>query len=366
MPSSGIKAILIYLIFEVLLVPAGVALGKPVIEPSSHSPDGEYGVTAFANASEAVAAGDDGNKLVNLYTGKIVGLIDAEPSMTRMNRGGILPARWSSDSSLLLWEAEGRWSPCALVLVKIKEGKIEWQRDLLKIAQKAILVRTRKAAPGKYAAAKKWNAGSGSAFPDGFTVNVRAEGDKPRGGSGEAVRGEPVSLPLKVHAELTSNPKGLDCPKGAELDSELDGDVNQRGEFSVSHFRLRDSPSSYGLSSSWLELTNPSAAALAIPEYGDDVSLEGTIITRKDASGKSAYVLVLKQKLSIKASFGQKAENDVAEVQLLGFDLWPIPETLKNGGKLDVGAVSGMLWHAQGSNGLPPVTLKVQGYGYGS
>ncbi len=86
-------------------------------------------------------------------------------------------------------------------------------------------------------------------------------------------------------------------------------------------------------------------------------------MTRKDGSGKSAYVLVLKRKLSIQASFGEKAENNVAEVQLLGFDFVPIPQALKNGGAWDADYVSGMLGHSPGGNGLPPVTLKVQGYG---
>ena len=106
--------------------------------------------------------------------------------------------------------------------------------------------------------AKKENKGNGTAFPDGFTVNVRVEGDQERGGATENVEGKPISLPLKVHAELTSNPKEMeDWPKEAQLDSELDGVITPERQLNVTRFRLRETPFSKATSSSWLELTNP-------------------------------------------------------------------------------------------------------------
>src|SRR4029077_10491735 len=134
--------------------------------------------------------------------------------------------------------------------------------------QEAILVRTRQVAPQKYAAAKKENKDNGSAFPDGFTVNVRVEGDEERGGATENVKGEPVSLPLKVHAELTSNPKEIeDWPEEAQLDSELDGAITPERQLIVTRFRLRERPFSNATSSSWLVLTNPETAAQPPLEY---------------------------------------------------------------------------------------------------
>jgi hypothetical protein len=78
----------------------------------------------------------------------------------------------------LLWKVYGKWSPRALVLLKINNGKLQWQRNLLKLMQQEILARTRKADAKSYAAAKKRNAGSaGDYYPEGFTIDVIAEGE---------------------------------------------------------------------------------------------------------------------------------------------------------------------------------------------
>src|SRR5438046_143109 len=95
--------------------------------------------------------------------------------MIHVNREEILPARWSPDGSLLLWEVDGKWSPSTLTLLRIENGKVKWALDVLRTVQQAILVCTRQVAPQKYAVAKKENKGNGTAFPDGFTINVRVE-----------------------------------------------------------------------------------------------------------------------------------------------------------------------------------------------
>ena len=119
------------------------------------------------------------NKLVEVETGRVLEEIKAEAGLVYMNHGGIAPL-WSTDSSLLLWKVEGKWFPRALVLLKLKDGAVQWQEDLLKAGQREILARTRQVAPKKYAAAKKQNAGKGDAYPDGFTVDVVAgEGEAP-------------------------------------------------------------------------------------------------------------------------------------------------------------------------------------------
>lgn len=337
-----------------------------IIVPSSISPNGEYGVSAFDNLTNDLPYETDRNKIYDLKSGKVVAEINSARSATiRMNRGGILPARWSQESSLLLWEVEGRWSPDALVLLNIENKRVVWQLDLLKTAQQAILIQTRKAAPEKYAAAKNWNRGDGEEFPDGFTVNVRTEGDKSRGGELEAVKGKPVSLPLKVHVELTSNPKDIEGIKNAQLDSELDGIVSQQGKFNVTHFSLRKKPYSNALSDSWLELTDPAAARTVSNEYGDDVSFSGNITSRKTTNGKSIYILTLKHKLSIPASDSEPAEDNVSEVQLLEFDKWfPLPKVITKGGVLKNANVSGLIGHTHSKDQTPAVTLKVNGYGY--
>jgi len=229
-----------------------------VIPPSSVSPNREYGVSAFDNTVNPIPDEINENKIVDLHTGEIVGIINGSSAMIHMNNEEILPARWSPDGSLLLWEVDGKWSPSTLTLLRIENSKVKWALDVLRTVQQAILVRTRKVAPQKYAVAKKENKGNGTAFPDGFTVNVRVEGDQERGGATENVEGRPISLPLKVHAELTSNPKEMeDWPKEAQLDSELDGVITPERHLNVTRFRLRETPFSKATSSSWLELTNP-------------------------------------------------------------------------------------------------------------
>ena len=191
------------------------------------SPDKRFGV--LVPDEQRYDAGEK-NKLVEVSTGRVLAIIIGEPGTERMNHGGVSPARWSADSSLLLWRVDGKWSPRALVLIQLNDGKVQWQLDLLKTAQQEILARARKAAPKKYAAAKKQNAGNGSAYPDGFTVDVTTDGEDTTS----------VDLPLRVHVTLTSNPKAIeDFSKDAQLDATLEGDVGADGKFKVVSFDLQ-------------------------------------------------------------------------------------------------------------------------------
>ena len=112
----------------------------------------------------------------------------------------------------------------ALVLLKFKNDLLEWQTDILRAAQTEMLDRTKRAAPKQYAVAKKANTGNGSAYPEGFTITVAAA--------------DPISLPLNIQAALTSNPKQIE--DDPQLGSELTGFVDERGNFKVANFRLRD------------------------------------------------------------------------------------------------------------------------------
>jgi hypothetical protein len=331
-----------------------------IVVRSSISPDGRYGVSAYDGAVDSNSAEGGENQLVDIRSGRTCGPIGGGATI-RMNRGGIQPARWSADMSSLLWEVEGRWSPLALTLIKLKDSKITSQFDVLGVAQKAILERTRQAAPAKYAAAKKFNKGSGSAFPDGFAVNVRAEGDKPRGEPKEDIHGIPIALPFKVHVELTSNPKALARIGQAQLDSELDGVVAGKLTFAVTRFRLREKPFQYATSSSYLEMTNPSAAANAPMDYGDKVNLRGRVASRTLSDGRVAAVLTLKHPITIGASANGPAEPSVAEVQLTGRDLEG--EGVDLYGRPQDYEFDGTLSRSRSSDSLIPVTLIVSGYG---
>ncbi len=203
-------------------LPAGFTIPKNTL-----SPDKRFGV--LVPDEKRYDAGEK-NKLVEVSTGHVLAAIAGEPGMEQMNHGGVNPTRWSADSSLLLWRVDGKWFPRALVLIQLNGGKVQWQLDLLKTAQQEILARTRKAAPKKYAAAKKRNAGDGAAYPDGFTIDVTTDGEDTTS----------VELPVRVHVTLTSNPKEIeDFPKNAQLDAKLEGEAGAGGKLKVLSFNLQ-------------------------------------------------------------------------------------------------------------------------------
>ena len=141
-----------------------------------------------------------------------------------MGHGGVLPSRWSPDGSLLLWEVEGKWFRDAVALLKFNNGALEWQCDITALAHREILERTKHGAPDKYAKAKEANAGSGSAYPEGFTIEVVAL--------------DPIAFPVKVRAALTSDPKQIEG--FPQLGSELSETVDEDGKFVVTDFHLKE------------------------------------------------------------------------------------------------------------------------------
>lgn len=163
------------------------------------SPDGRLGVL--------VPDGDryqenNGNRLVDTATGKEVALILAGTGMEHMNHGGIYP-QWAEDGSGLLWLVGGKWVPRAMVYLLIADGKVKWQQDLLTLSQQEILKQVRKADPVAYAAAMEENKRPGTAYPDGFTIDVK-------------VVGREDGLPLRFLVALTADPLHLNCPLGGK------------------------------------------------------------------------------------------------------------------------------------------------------
>jgi hypothetical protein len=207
----------------------GIDLDKvPVgysVPDNTLSPDHRYGVLV-----PQVGTAGGKNMIVQLPEVRIIALILAPTGYVSANFNQVLPTRWGANDSLLLWEVDGKWCPTALTLVKPYMQTIAWQIDLLKVGQQAILAGTKKVRPAQYAAEKARNAGNGSDYPDGFTIDVAAEGKA----------GDPVTLPLVFHVYLTSNPKGLDDP--SELNSRLDAKVNENGKIVVTGFHLGNTP----------------------------------------------------------------------------------------------------------------------------
>lgn len=195
-----------------------------VVPECTLSPDGRYGVTVpLLDQEERLE--DPRNRVIELKSGRIIAVIKTKfTGWNRQNHGGVLSCQWSNDGSLLLWEVYGKWFSHALVLLKFKNGVLEWQTDILAAAHTEMLARTKRAAPKQYAIAKAASSGNGSAYPEGFTIPVAARG--------------PVSLPLKIEAALTSDPKRIEgFPR---LGSQLTGLVDVHGKFKVNAFALND------------------------------------------------------------------------------------------------------------------------------
>ncbi len=167
-----------------------------VVPKCTTSPDGRYGVTVPV-LDMHLDSENPKNSVIDLKTGETVAVIKTRlTAWNVMGHGGVLPSRWSADGSLLLWEVEGKWFRDAVVLLKFKNGVPEWQSDITATAHSEILERTKRAALAKYAKAKKANAGNGSAYPEGFTIEVVAL--------------DPIAFPLKIRAALTSDPKEIE------------------------------------------------------------------------------------------------------------------------------------------------------------
>lgn len=191
------------------------------VEPDSISPDGRYGITV-PKRGEVGEEGGVRNSLVEVKTGRVVMEIAGDVAWDHTNHASIEPAKWTADSSLVLWNVAGKWFPDALVLVKLEGATANWQVDVLKRAQVEILARTKKTAPADYAKAKKANAGNGSAYPDGFSVDVTPVGE--------------LALPMRFKVALTSNPKGIEGMP--TLESHMDIVVGKDGKVSAEKFAL--------------------------------------------------------------------------------------------------------------------------------
>jgi hypothetical protein len=205
-----------------LALPKGYSVPKITV-----SPDGRYGV--LVPEREHYDWDKEQNKVVELKTRRVLATIHAHSGAVRANHVEIEAGNWSRDRSLFLWRVAGKWSPTALVLLKIRDGKVVWQRNILEDMQQGILRRTRRASPRGYRAAVRENRGSGAAFPDGFTIPVEVN-VKP---------GEPLVLPLSVTASLTSNPKRIESyPQAARVNSRMTAAVSADGRISVKRFGL--------------------------------------------------------------------------------------------------------------------------------
>ena len=221
--------------FGVVILTVELLLGCAVPIPKDYtieilSPDHRFGVTIPSGYNSSA-----GNTLVEVKTGRAV--VDLEHTYGevishQMNHGGF-EGKWSADGSLLYWGAFGKWTSDSIDILKLKDGKVLWQKNLNPDCLRTILERTKAADPEGYAKEKEWNKGNGAAYPEGFAIDVRL------------VPGQSLALPLKVHVDLTSNVKGVErddprLPFG--IDSWLDAVLDQDGKLTFGEFHMGSRP----------------------------------------------------------------------------------------------------------------------------
>ena len=194
-------------------IPAGCR-----IMDGSASPDGSLAV--LEPAGDAAQGGELAkmrNQIIDTKSLTVIGAIEGVPGMKQMNHGGA-SARWSAKGDMLLWHVDGKWGPRTATFVRLKDGRIASQIDVVKAGYDEMLKRAKKAHPKTYAAAKEHNEGSGPALPDGFAASVSLK-DLPETGT--------PPFPVELVVTMTANPKGIeDFPAEADLEGFLFGKLD--------------------------------------------------------------------------------------------------------------------------------------------
>jgi hypothetical protein len=189
---------------------------------ASISPDGKLGV--IAPDLDHVKDREHQNKLIEIATGKVLAVIDADTAFEHQNHTTLSP-KWSDDGSLLVWYVDGKWGSYALVLVRLEHGAVTSQINARELAVAEALRAAKQASPMAYAAARQEGKDNGSWFRDGFAIEVRPE-------ASETTK---LALPMKLVIEMTSNPKEMDSyPKAARFSGKLTGVVGADGKLTFS------------------------------------------------------------------------------------------------------------------------------------
>jgi hypothetical protein len=211
------------------------------VPDSTLSPNRVYGVrvpdAALVTAATPTVNGEDfpQDLLVEVKTGKVLATVPGRPrALHDVSDENSPPPYWSADSSLLVWLVEGKWATAALSVYRLQDGAVKWQLDVLKTVRLAMLNRTLKTGHGDLAPIAGVDAMGDDATPNGFTIDAYLLGSQ---GLALDFGPLPLSFPLKIHADLTSNPKGLD-DGGQTVNAQLDATVDENGKFTVTQFHL--------------------------------------------------------------------------------------------------------------------------------
>jgi hypothetical protein len=214
-------------------LPAGqAAVADSVAHPKWYlhdeiSPDGRFAITVPKR--EFLENSTSRNQLIELKTGRVVANLEGDVAYDHSNHGSY-QGKWSTDGELLCWEIGGKWAQMSLVFVQLNHGMLKWQKDYTPDCVNEILRRLKAASPAAYQREKEWNKGNGSAYPEGFTVDVVLN---------RSCRGD-VSLPCKLDIDLTSDPKHLHGTH--RIDAWMDATIDKAGKLTFGEFQPKRRP----------------------------------------------------------------------------------------------------------------------------
>lgn len=223
-------------IIALLLVPLSSPLQAKWAPPpgfqilkSTLSPDRTMAVVA-PDHDHYLEDGPPQNKLVNVKTGEDLATLNAPTYFkdAEIVQNDVEPAAcWSEDGFVFAWVLTGKWMPTACLFLALEDGAVAWQTDVLTLVGNKAVAKTKAALPKNCAAVKEHNKSYGSAYRDGFTVDI----ETPEAG---------FELPWTGTATLNSNDKDLtdDWPPAANVYATMDFTVAEDGTIEFSDFSV--------------------------------------------------------------------------------------------------------------------------------
>ena len=210
------------------------------IPANTVSPDGRYGVLVpdamLIKTDAPTVNGEDfpQDKLVEVKTGKVLAVIPSRPrALNDVSDQNSPYPYWSADSTLMVWLVEGKWSSAALSIYKLEGGRVKWHCNVLESARLAMLNRTMQTGHADFTPIPGLDHPGDEAYPNGFSIDVYIKGNA---GLATPFGPLPITFPLAIHADLTSDAKGINATPPVKAD--LDGVVDASGKFTVTRYHL--------------------------------------------------------------------------------------------------------------------------------
>ena len=178
----------------------------------STSPDGRYGIMVPAERTEPI-------RVYKIESGEIVGRIFVRIADQPRDRSAIR-ARWFEDSQSCLWQIDGT---DVLMLLRVGATRLG-QLDIRRILVDRIEREVRRRHPKELVAARAIGHVDSLSFDSRLTITVR-----PKPG--------PLSLPLELAVEVTSDPQNLpNYPAAARISGKLTATLGTDGSVTTGPF----------------------------------------------------------------------------------------------------------------------------------